>query len=615
MKKFLSVLMVLILALSIGATTFAANNNGKITITNATIGESYKIYKLFDAIPTDDGKGVSYVIDPVEDAALFKALFGADGKATNEYLTYIAASNAVRKIDGTNDSELVGYLTEIVLGTDTTQAVEVNFTQEQTNVATTEVVFDNLPYGYYLITSSLGAVVTLDSNTPTVEIIDKNQNPGAIDKKVVTGAKADVMANPDAYVFADSNTANIGDLVTYKISFTATNYDGDQIVKYYQINDVKGDAIWAEFDSFTVKVGEEELKKGYYLPIGNVNNTGEWKWLGDWSDIPEDERDRNDADWYLVHLGYDQFRITIPWLKNHDIEGNETGTNPGPYTLTFPTAAEHRFSAHEEVTVMYEAAIEPGAVIGQPSDTNLYNTATLSWITSHDVFSGGEDRVVTYTYGIGLIKEDSATRDNLQGAIFEIYADEALQVPVYVIPTKVAGVYIVDSLNCPSAAITGLAMEDARELYGKEIDGGLQRLTTYLDGDLTKQKNQVVSQINGRLIIIGLEEGDYYLVETQAPAGYNALSKPQQVNVDRNSSVFTIFKDAQGNVADIQQATDVYSEVSYQLSTVTVQNSIGRELPSTGGEGTFWMITIGSLIAIAFAVFLITHKKMSVYTD
>ena len=38
-------------------------------------------------------------------------------------------------------------------------------------------------------------------------------------------------------------------------------------------------------------------------------------------------------------------------------------------------------------------------------------------------------------------------------------------------------------------------------------------------------------------------------------------------------------------------------------------------IPSTGGTGTFWLITIGTLLAIGFAVFLITHKKMSVYTD
>ena len=38
-------------------------------------------------------------------------------------------------------------------------------------------------------------------------------------------------------------------------------------------------------------------------------------------------------------------------------------------------------------------------------------------------------------------------------------------------------------------------------------------------------------------------------------------------------------------------------------------------LPSTGGKGTMILITIGTVMAIGFAVFLVTNKKMSVYTD
>lgn len=608
-------MMVLILSMSV--CVFAANDDGTITISNATIDNDYKIYKLFDAKKTSDGTGVSYTIDTEKDQELFEALFGADGKDANAFLTYTASTKSVSKKKGINDSELINYLINLVLGDDTQPDIDIAFTQEMKNVQSSEVKFENLPYGYYIITSSLGAAVTLDSNTPDVTIIDKNQKPGVLDKQVVTGAKDLVLAKPEEYVFAESSTASIGDLVTYKISFTATNYDGDQIIKYYQVNDVKGDAIWAEFNTFTVKVGKKELTKGYYLPIGDVDNTGEWKWLGaGWNDIPEDQRDRDDADWYLVHLGYDQFRITIPWLEDHTIVGDDTVQKPGPYTLKFPEDPTPRFSARESVEIYYEAAIEPTAKIGPSSDTNLYNTALLSWVTPHDVFSGHEDRVVTTTYGIGLVKEDSNTRENLKDAVFEIYADEAHKVPVYVIPTNVQGVYMVDSLNCPSAAISGLAMEDARELYGKSTDGGEQRLLDYLGGDLKNQKNQVVSQINGRLVIIGLKDGDYYLVETDAPEGYNALKTHQKITVDDNTSTFTIFANkTTGEVADIQQDDGIHSEINYHLSTVVVQNSKGEELPSTGGAGTTWLITIGTLLAIGFAVFLITHKKMSVYTD
>lgn len=613
MKKFLSIVLMMVLVLSVSVTAFAASEEGSITINNATVGKEYKIFKIFDAAPTSDGSGVSYTIDTQVDEALFKALFGEDGTESNKYLTYVTSNKPVKAIskkENVNDSELIDYLTKLILE----DKVNVNYKNSK-EADNTKVEFKDLSYGYYLVTSGLGAAVTVDSVTTDVVIIDKNQKPGVIDKAVATGAKAELINTPE--VFADESTANIGDLVTYKISFNATNYDGDQIIKYYQVNDVKGDAIWAEFDSFTVKVGDRELTKGYYLPVGDVDNTGEWQWLNEeaWSEeYGEDDTkwDRNKADWYLVHLGYDQFRITIPWLEGHTITGDDTVQKPGPYTLNFPENATSKFPAQQTVQIYYEAAVEPSATIGDTSDTNLYNTVTLSWVTPHDVFSGAQDRVVTKTYGIGLIKEDASTRENLKDAVFEIYKDEAHKEPVYVIPTDIEGVYIVDSLDCPSEKITGEAMLDARELYGTE-DGDKARLESYLNG--ARQKNEVVSQVNGRLVILGLKDGDYYLVESKAPNGYNALRNHREITVDNKSSTFTIFADKDGKVADIQQTDGVFAEKNYSLTTVTVQNSKGDELPSTGGMGTFWMITIGTLLAIGFAVFLITHKKMSVYTD
>ena len=62
--------------------------------------------------------------------------------------------------------------------------------------------------------------------------------------------------------------------------------------------------------SADVYVGGEKLERGYYLSQGGLN-TGNWEFLGDWSDIAEADRDREDAQWYLVHLGYDKFRIRI----------------------------------------------------------------------------------------------------------------------------------------------------------------------------------------------------------------------------------------------------------------------------------------------------------------
>ena len=68
-------------------------------------------------------------------------------------------------------------------------------------------------------------------------------------------------------------------------------------------------------------------------------------------------------------------------------------------------------------------------------------------------------------------------------------------------------------------------------------------------------------------------------------------------------------------MADTEQDVAGYTKHTFGVTKATVGNSKGAELPTTGGRGTTMLITFGSLIAIGFAVFLITHKKMSVYTD
>lgn len=80
---------------------------------------------------------------------------------------------------------------------------------------------------------------------------------------------------------------------------------------------------------------------------------------------------------------------------------------------------------------------------------------------------------------------------------------------------------------------------------------------------------------------------DYYLVETQAPTGYNILADAVKVN----------FTDA-----DVEATNGVY--------TVEVPNSSGITLPITGGEG----IVLFSVIGIVFMggavfLFIMTRKK------
>ena len=607
MKKCLSIILALALILSLGITGMAAGGTGSIKITNATSGHTYTVYKLFDASYDSVNHLISYSITnkPVDDPTtdFYDVLFDADGnpKAGNTYFVYNKSTGAVRKADGVVDSELINYLTGIIT------APGANFPVVDSKTASDKtVLFDGLSYGYYVVISSLGTAVTITSNAPDVEVIDKNQQPGSGFQKKIW----DKTLNGGAGDWADNNTAAIGDLVKYQVSFNATNYYGTEQVKYYTIQDTKGSALWVEFGNETdhtydisVTVGGVKLNRGYYLPVGTIapSNKDDWEWefLGDWGTTP---KVRNNAQWYLVHYGYDKFEIVIPWMSNHNV----TGEQDTVYGWDFASGATSMYDSSTSVVVEYWASVEPNADIGGGSGTNLINTAEVRWTCTHDTGSTGPDTVYTEVFGMGILKVDTTTNAPLQGAEFKLYYDEACTKPLYVIPTDIEGVYIKDDLGALGQIITGENKNTAREIYAAH-------LAAYLGGE--SQKNQIVTPVNGKLVILGLDKGSYYVKETKAPDGYNSVPTATKIEVGTGTESFYVYADINGKVANIQAPDTTYSENTFKVTKTTVKNSQGKVLPSTGGEGTFWLITIGTVLAIGFAVFLITNKKMSVYVD
>ena len=585
MKRLFALMMALALVLSLGVTAFATDNTGSITITNATIGNAYSLYKIFDATYSTDANGnadaVSYSI--TTDNQFFSYMFGADGKTENTYFAYDAVTGAVTRKEGTQNSDIVSYLTDMV------RSETHNFAAVKTETAADEtVVFSELPYGYYLIDKGNGAAVTIDSNTPDIQVIDKNQVPG--------GDFAKQVWDEEKEEWVTNSSANIGDIVDFKVAFEATNYDGEKQIKYYTIQDTKGEALWVEFNSVTVTVNGVTLDRGYYHGVDGTSNTGEWKYFGNWTE--EEKADPDNAQWYMIHRGFDAFDIVIPWMDDYHFEGT---TND--FSLTYGENAKSIYESPSDVVITYNASVEPGATIGSAQNNNLWNTADLSWTS--DTTDGPDDPSTTTitVYAMGLEKIDADTDAHLAGAVFEVYRDEACTKPVYVIPTDIKGVYILDDLD---TIVSGEHRETSRKKYEAY-------LADYLKGE--RQKNVVTSEINGKLVILGLEAGDYYLKETVAPNGYNKLATTTKVTVGQTNHSFFVIADPNGNVVDAQNATGDQTKHTYTVTSTVVENSKGIELPSTGGEGTVMLITIGTLLAICFAVFLITHKKMSIYTD
>ena len=146
----------------------------------------------------------------------------------------------------------------------------------------------------------------------------------------------------------------------------------------------------------------------------------------------------------------------------------------------------------------------------------------------------------------------------------------------------------------------GHALEGAGfTLYKKDVNGTYNVLGAELKGDGMTTFTWT-----------GLDDGDYKLVESTVPSGYNKMS-------DIIFSISAVHSENAGEPKLISLDGGVIGTGDVAVGTIEkdIVNHTGTILPETGAQGTFWLICGGSLLAIVAVVFMITRKKMSVYED
>ena len=113
--------------------------------------------------------------------------------------------------------------------------------------------------------------------------------------------------------------------------------------------------------------------------------------------------------------------------------------------------------------------------------------------------------------------------------------------------------------------------------------------------DMVTKKTEVSAGYN--LHLNGLKAGTYWLVEKEAPAGYNKLTAPIKITITQdgeNELKWTVSKD---NVPEDDKIIDV-------------ENTTGTILPGTGGMGTILFTVVGiALVLIIAASFVISRRK------
>lgn len=202
-------LVVLALVVALGAAAYADGGSCTITVNNAMQGEKYTAYKMLDVSVNSDHSSYAYILDTKG--------------AWNDFFTTGAGKDYVEitEIDGISyvtwkaESSIADFAAAAVANT-TGKTVASTVTANDTKTVT----FSGLDAGYYLITSSGGTMVIVDTTpaNPNPTINDKNQAP-TLNKQVQEDSTS---------AWGDSNTAQIGDTVNFKVTITvqpgALNY-------------------------------------------------------------------------------------------------------------------------------------------------------------------------------------------------------------------------------------------------------------------------------------------------------------------------------------------------------------------------------------------------------
>ena len=195
MRKIFALLIAMVMVLGMSTMVFAAGT-GSITITppdgvDTTQTITYKIYKVFDA----DGNGTAISYKLVSGKTTAPAGFTVDGAGNVSY-------------SGTGTD---GQLTQTDI--DAIAAYVANDVPVATVTSTggAAAVAENLPNGYYYITTTTGTVVTIDSTNPSAQVEDKNIVPGV--DKTITGASS---LDEDG----KKALAQVGTVVDYKAEIT-----------------------------------------------------------------------------------------------------------------------------------------------------------------------------------------------------------------------------------------------------------------------------------------------------------------------------------------------------------------------------------------------------------
>ena len=272
MKKTIQKLMAVLLAAAMvcamaipafatdgDATAAAATGTGSITIENAVTNQTYKIYRILNLEYHADTNSYRYTANGAWEGFILRE---------NNNFKLDKETGAVTWIN-TNPENNGTAIQQIANSAGKYAEYTPNNVQEDGSAKANGITltFSNLPLGWYLVVSDLvdldkGALCSIDTTDPTVEIREKNSN-STLDKSILEGDQ-----------LLSVNNAGIGDVVNFQLDIVVK--DGQH--KGYVVHDKMSEGLTFNSNSvsvFLLRHSDDEasgyLKTGYTL----VTNPGD----------------------------------------------------------------------------------------------------------------------------------------------------------------------------------------------------------------------------------------------------------------------------------------------------------------------------------------------------
>lgn len=240
MKKLMAALLAVAMVCAMAIPAFAAGGagattgEGKITIDNAVIGHTYKIYRILNLQYNDTAKSFRYEKNDkwgafVEEQTAYLAVDSKTG-----VVTWANSDNAD---NGTAIKALAVAAGQHVTDTPSLAA------DDSKEATSNTVIFDNLPLGWYLVVSDLtsDAICSIDTTAKEVTIKEKNGVP-TVTKEVEYASGS----------WGQGNDGNVGDTVNFQTTINVT--DGDPT--NYVLHDQMSKGLTFKENSIAVKVND-----------------------------------------------------------------------------------------------------------------------------------------------------------------------------------------------------------------------------------------------------------------------------------------------------------------------------------------------------------------------